>query len=560
MKKEMITVAMTGASGNMGQAVVEEIMKLSYVRIKLLLLNAKREHRLARRWTKLYGNRVEYFFGNITRMDDCHRLVDKVDYVVNMAAIIPPLADKRPDLAHDVNVVGVQNLVTAIETLARQPKLIHISTVAIYGHRDQQHPWGRVGDPLLPSAYDRYGMGKLIGERCVLDSAVHTWAVLRQTGILYEKLLMANISDGLMFHTCFNVPIEWTTDHDSGVLLKNIIAKDYHQPLTDFWNKVYNIGGGAAYRTTGYETFDMGFGIIGGSVEKFLKPNWYATRNFHCMWFADSDELERRFHFQSRSKESFWKSVKDKNKYFALAKLLPPKAISAMVLKPLLKDANAPYRWVKNKEEGRVKAAFGSNDAWASIGCDWNNYPLWAKNRIEGYDYREEIAIAYADKCRLSHGYDESKPESELDLKDLQNAARFRGGRCTAGAFEQGDWYTKVGWQCAEGHTFEASPYTVLKAGHWCPHCIRETRWNFDRLSKSNPYYAQVWHDTHGIMENNLYYIDAQGKCAVTLDTAREVKDNEENKSVCIQRNGQHRKMRATIEREYDRVGYTGTN
>ncbi|MBO4534775.1 MAG: NAD-dependent epimerase/dehydratase family protein, partial [Clostridia bacterium] len=295
MKNEMITVAMTGASGNMGQAVVAEMMKLSYVRIKLLLLDGKREHRLARRWTRQYGDRVEYFFGNMKYVEDCRKLVEDVDYVVNMAAIIPPLADKRPDLAHEVNVVGVHNLVTAIEDLADQPKLIHISTVAIYGHRDQQHPWGRVGDPLLPSPYDQYGMGKMIGERYVLDSNVRTWAVLRQTGILYEKLLMANVSDGLMFHTCFNVPIEWATDHDSGVLIKNIIAKDYHSRMNDFWLKVYNIGGGAAYRTTGYETFDMGFGMIGGSVEKFMEPNWYATRNFHCMWFADSDELEKRF-------------------------------------------------------------------------------------------------------------------------------------------------------------------------------------------------------------------------------------------------------------------------
>ena len=356
----MITVAMTGASGNMGQAVVKEIMKLSYVRLKLLFLPDKRERKLMKNWGKLYGDRVEIFFGNIKNEDDCRKLVDSTDYVVNMAAVIPPLADKRPDLAYGANVTGAKNIVKAIEALADQPKLIHISTVAIYGNRNYKHPWGRVGDPLLPSAYDEYGMGKLIGERYVLDSEVKNWAVLRQTGMLYEKLLMANISDGLMFHTCFNVPIEWVTDHDSGVLIKKIIARDYHQSLRDFWKKVYNIGGGASYRTTGYETFDMGFSMIGGSVEKFMRPNWHATRNFHCMWFSDSDELEKRFHFQSGSKEMFWANVKKRNWYFSLAKILPPSAISAMIFKPLLKDENAPLRWVKEGNEGRTKAFFGS--------------------------------------------------------------------------------------------------------------------------------------------------------------------------------------------------------
>lgn len=520
MNKKIITVAMTGASGNMGQAVVKEVMDLHYVRLRLLLLNEKRERKLAKKWAKLYGDRVEVFFGNMKYIDDCRTLVKGADHVVNMAAVIPPLADRRPDLARDVNVTGVKNIVTAIEELAFQPKFIHISTVAIYGNRNHLHPWGRVGDPLLPSAYDTYGTGKLIGERYVLDSEIKTWAILRQTGMLYEKLLMANVSDGLMFHTCFNVPIEWVSDRDSGVLIKNILSSDYENGAKDFWKKVYNIGGGSAYRTTGFETFDMGFGMIGGSVEKFMHPNWHATRNFHCMWFADSDELEQKFHFRSGSMAKFWTDVKNKNRYFSLAKILPASAISAMVIKPLLKDDNAPFKWVKEGNEGRTEAFFGGKNRMESIGTDWRDFAIWNKNQIDGHDYNKEINIAYAGECRLSRGYDESKPDSELCLADLKKAARFRGGKCLAKDFVKGDWYTKVEWECEDGHTFFASPFTVLKAGHWCPHCIKENRWNFDRLAKKNKFYAQVWYDSHDKSENAIYYIDENGKSAITEDAA----------------------------------------
>ncbi len=515
MKKNIITVAMTGASGNMGQAVVNEIMKLNYVRVRLLFLPDKRERVLTKKWTKKYGERMEIFFGNIKNEGDCQKLVKDVDYVVNMAAVIPPLADKRPDLARDANVTGAKNIVNAIEALACQPKLIHVSTVAIYGNRNYLHPWGRVGDPLLPSAYDEYGTGKLIGERYVLDSEVKNWVVLRQTGIVYEKLLMSNVSDGLIFHTCFNVPIEWVSDRDSGVLVKNIIAKDYHNHPSDFWKKVYNIGGGKNFRTTGYEFFNMGFDMIGGSVEKFMKPNWQATRNFHCMWFSDSDELEKRFHFQSESLETFWANVKKKFWYFSLAKLLPPKAIFALIIKPLLKDENAPYRWVKEGNVGRINAFFGGKSQWESISAEWKNFAVWGKNQIEGYDYHKTIEETSAEKYKLSHGYDESKPDSELSLEDLQDAARFRGGKCLASTFTKGDWYTKVEWQCADGHIFLASPYTVLKAGHWCPHCIREGHWDFDRQAKKNPFYAQVWYDSHEREENATYYIDENGRSAL---------------------------------------------
>ena len=84
-----------------------------------------------------------------------------------------------------------------------------------------------------------------------------------------------------------------------------------------------------------------------------------------------------------------------------------------------------------------------------------------------------------------------------------------------ATSFTKDDWYTKVEWQCADGHTFFASPYTVLKAGHWCPHCIGERRWDFDRLAKNNPFYAQVWYDSYDKEENALYYVDENGKSAI---------------------------------------------
>ncbi len=510
-------VAMTGASGNMGQAVVKEVMTLPFVRLKLLFLDEKRERRLKKRWEKQYGDRIEIFFGNLKNAEDCQRLVSGADYVVNMAAVIPPLADKRPDLARDANVTGVRNLVSQIEALSVQPKLIHISTVAIYGNRNHLHPWGRVGDPLLPSVYDEYGMGKLIGERIVLESKVKTWAVLRQTGMLYEKLLMSNISDGLMFHTPFNVPIEWATDRDSGVLIKNILTDDHERGSGDFWKNVYNIGGGAAYRTTGYETFDMGFAMIGGGTEQFMRPNWHATRNFHCMWFSDSDVLERRFRFQSGSVKGFWADIKKKNRYFALAKPVPSSWISALVFKRLLKDANAPYRWVKEGNEGRVKAFFGGKEKWAAIGENWEKFSVWCKNEIEGHDYEQELAPSYAEKCRLSHGYDDTKPQEEIDAEDLRSAARFRGGECRADSFEKGDVYAPIDWKCAEGHLFKASPFTVLRAGHWCPHCVREGHWSYDLLAKKNPFYAQVWYDSHDQDENAVYWYDEDHKTRVEV-------------------------------------------
>ena len=350
----MINVAMTGASGNMGRAAVQKIMELSFInKLTVLFLEEKREKKLYKKWKKLYGDKIDFVWGTVANKQNCEKLIENADYVLHLAAVIPPKADHFFDKAEECNDVGTKTLVNVIEHAEKQPAFIHISTVAIYGNRNYKHPWGRVGDPLIPSAYDVYSVTKLCGERAVISSQIKKWAVLRQTGILHENLLSDNVKDGLLFHTTFNGTIEWVTADDSGVLLKNILLSDAISSINgsgasqkekdfaiklnvkDFWKNVYNIGGGAPNRITGYETFAEGFGVIGVTPEKFMNPKWNETRNFHCLWFADSDELERRFCFRSGDIHGFWQGIKAKHPEFAAAKILPAKLLSAMVLKPL---------------------------------------------------------------------------------------------------------------------------------------------------------------------------------------------------------------------------------
>lgn len=82
------------------------------------------------------------------------------------------------------------NLVNAIKASPRadEIKYVHTGTVAEYGNRTWQHPWGRVGDPLVPSCYDFYAVTKLRAERYVLEAELPNWVSLRQSGILHDNL------------------------------------------------------------------------------------------------------------------------------------------------------------------------------------------------------------------------------------------------------------------------------------------------------------------------------------------------------------------------------------
>ncbi len=507
-------IALTGASGNMGVATLSAFMASDAVdKVRVLLLDKPRERRYAKVWKRKYGDRIQILFGDLFNEEDCVKLVHGVDYVFNLAAVIPPTSDKYPELARRCNVFGVKNLVSAIEAEKPQPKFVHISSVAVYGNRNYLHPWGRVGDPLMPSVYDDYALTKTIGERFVLDSDIETWAVLRQTAMLHSRMLTDNISDGLMFHTCFNAPLEWVTAGDSGRLMARIVERDAKREVDNFWKKVYNIGGGAANRKTGFETFDDGFKIIGGSAESFLEPDWNGIRNFHGMWFADSDVLEDMFSFRKETFSDYWDEILRTHPYYKVGALLPPIVLKTLVFKPLLSNYNSPVKWLRDENNGKVKAYFGSPENAKCLPKTWDSFPLLCRNSVDtgkvDYDKLRDGANLKERGLLLDHGYDEAKPDSELDITDMRKAAAFRGGKCLSKTMKKGDLYTRLLWECGDGHRFYLSPYAVLKAGHWCDKCLTEGKWDYDRQAKYNKFYAEIWYDSHAKNENRVYSYDA---------------------------------------------------
>ena len=101
----------------------------------------------------------------------------------------------------------------------------------------------------------------------VLESNIENWTVIRQTAMLYDKLMSKNMDDGLMFHTCVNSPLEWSTARTSATLYRNIIRADVKGELNtdNFWKHCFNLTGGEKNRITGCETMEAGLRIISGS-------------------------------------------------------------------------------------------------------------------------------------------------------------------------------------------------------------------------------------------------------------------------------------------------------
>ena len=488
--------ALTGTTGNMGIQALRALLMIPNIHLRLLILPGDRRLSEIKTLCKNAGERVEYVFGSLSERETCEKLVSGADWVVNMASVIPPLSDKRPELAVECNERGVDFLCTAIEAQTRQPKLIHISTVALYGHRTQAHPWGRVGDPLAVSPFDVYALTKLRGERRVLESDIEKWAILRQTAMLHNRLLRDNLSDGLLFHTALNAPLEWVTAEDSGRLIANILMADMERggELEErFWNRVFNIGGGAENRATGFDVLNDGFSIIGGSVRDFFEPNFNALRNFHGVWFYDGDALQDLFHYQTQTTADFWARVKKRAPQLTLGRAVPKSLLKKLIFERLCRDPNSPRYWRAYNDEARITAYFGSVKKYDDL-KDWESLHLLSEDKTG----KLQALLDPQNANLVELGFD---PAGEVGHRELALLAEKRGGRLLS---ESGGLRDRLDWEDADGHRFQARGYTVL-VGHWPNPGYTRYCWNFDRLAKRDKLLAQVWYDSHWPGEDLVY-------------------------------------------------------
>ena len=506
-------VTIFGGSGNMGRAVVREIMNEDYIEELRIFIHHKKKSKPL--FKILKKAKVHYVIveGSNSHPDDVRKAVEGVDIVLNLAAVIPPLSDQNPKAAIEANEVGPKVLTDVIASLDKQPKLIHISTMGIYGDRNYKHPFGEVGDPLMLSPFDIYSLTKMRGEYTVLESDVKCWTVIRQTAMLYDELMSKNVSDGLLFHTCFNCFLEWVTSHDSGVLLRNILRRENKNELNDnnFWKHIFNLGGGKKNQITGYDTFDLGFKMIGASTEQFFDTNYNAARNFHGEWFSDGQKLNDLFDYQSEDVAGFWKRVGKKHWYFKFAVILPKKLLKKFVINRLLKDPNCPYYWHSSGDTARVLAYYGSYDKFDAIPKKWKDFPVVCKgvtpdgDKIDYEAFRNNVT-------RLDHFFDIDKDYSKISVDDLKRYAEARGGKLISKEFKDGDIYSKVEWENSDEERFFARPFSVLFGGHWFNKSYQEYCWDFDRLARKDKLLAQVWNDNHDKDDHYFYYYDKDFK------------------------------------------------
>jgi UDP-glucose 4-epimerase len=176
---------------------------------------------------------MEVIQGDLRDQSVLSRLCSGVDWMIHLAAIMPPLSETNQDLSHTVNIEGTRALLSAMQAGS---KLVIASSVATYGVAQSEV----VGLDHPQKPIDFYGKTKVENERDVLSSGIPA-AILRISGISVPALL--EIPHPWFFTR--GQKVEFIHLHDAALAVANCVGN------TAALGRIWQIAGGNAWRTTG---------------------------------------------------------------------------------------------------------------------------------------------------------------------------------------------------------------------------------------------------------------------------------------------------------------------
>lgn len=464
-----LKILLTGATSIVGLQTLKCFLQDEHILLTVFCLKTKKNIKILKQFEDF--SRLKVVFGDLTKYEDVANVMDDFDVILHLDSFSPHLSEIDPSVTYNINYGGTKNIVDAIEAsnIKDTVKFLFLGSVSEYGNRSPSIHYGRVGDPILPSCYDFFAISKIAAERYVIESNIKHFVSFRIGDVLYSDLFLDD--SGIKYHIPLNNHTEYISDLDAAILIYKFST---HNLKDKFFKKVYNVGGGKLNRFKYIDFLNLTLNKYKLKFSDLYTEDMFAVRNFHGMFFLDSDILEDIFHFRSESTKDFLNRINKKSvKRFKRMRFIPKMILQNSIFKQAVKNRNTPIFWKMHRQIKKVDIFFGPEEL------------------------KTELDSIKENKCiLLNHGYDEKKKDSELGLEDVRQAARYRGGLCLSQSMEKGDLYSKLKFKCKEGHTFTASPYLILKTGHYCPYCVEKPCY-FNNLSKYCEFYHQVFAPDH---------------------------------------------------------------
>jgi nucleoside-diphosphate-sugar epimerase len=276
-------VLVTGGAGRLGINVCKTFIKDGF-HVRVFDLDNERN----RKSVKELGRKAEIVWGDITEPDSVRKALDKVDLVVHMAGILPPVAYERPDLARRVNVGGTKIVIDLIKEKGGHIPLIFTSSVAVFG------PTPNAAGPISadrnePSPRGAYGETKFEAESLIKASGID-YVILRLTAIMYFTFDVSDIKR--MFSIPLNNRIEFCHPDDLAVAVLNAVKN-----FDDIKGSTLVVSGGPDQRMLYKDMVGSILDVMGLP----LPPSHKFTQEPYYLDWYDTSRSQELLKFQRKS-------------------------------------------------------------------------------------------------------------------------------------------------------------------------------------------------------------------------------------------------------------------
>lgn len=332
MRSTARTVLVTGAFGNLGRSLVRRLVGDGW-QVRAFDLPTAANRRAAQR---LPAAAVPCL-GDLTRALDVEGAVAGVDAIVHLAAILPPLAERHPELARAVNVEATRILIDAAVAQRGDLPFVFASSCSVYGPEQAARGVARGDSPT--QATDVYTQTKLAAESMVRASPLG-WVILR-LGAAIEGSAAATdpIVLRLMFEIDPDNPIEVVHGED----VARAAARALLVPAVQ--RRILPIGGGDSCRLTQHQLLEASLAALGVGG---IPGRAFGSAPYYTCWL-DSSEAQELLGYQQHDFDQIRAALAAR---FGLARpLLRP-------LAPLLRHGllrlSGPYRGAPSRPTWRA--------------------------------------------------------------------------------------------------------------------------------------------------------------------------------------------------------------
>jgi len=296
--------------GNIGFSTLEALLVEGHDVVAFEL-----ESRRARQRASGFDGRVQFVWGDVTDPGSLRHVLEGVDTVIHLAAIIPPYSERAPDVARKVNLEATRSLIAQMEASPTANRLIFASSIGIFGDVQDREPPLRVDTPVAPT--DEYGRQKVACEQAIVQSRLR-WSILRLAAVTPIHLQAQDPS--IMFEFSPDARFEFLHPADAGTAFARTVACE------GSIGKTLYIAGGANCRMTYYDFTNALMSAIGVGpipINAFVRMN---PPRFFGDW-VDTEESQRLLQYQKRGlNEQLADMKKDFGKLVPFIRLVRPLA------------------------------------------------------------------------------------------------------------------------------------------------------------------------------------------------------------------------------------------